>query len=187
MDIDEGDVEIITTTDSAPSETAKHNAETAAADIKKQQEQAAQAAFEKGKPIDSSFGFVPKIKIKLDRLGSIITNTEHWVYTHYHIERELLSQAEIDQEIEETKEDITVMIDNRVKILSIYGDILNVLIDIGAHVSNRAVRVRYRNDEMRKQQGNNQFTQQSEFADNGINNPDGTLTPEAFRRFTGHY
>lgn len=81
-----------------------------------------------------------KIKIKLGRFGQTIADSEQFVFYKYDLNN-VMSDAEVEAERQETKEDVDLLIENRLKIVSEFGDIINVVIDIFSHIATRAMRI----------------------------------------------
>lgn len=80
-----------------------------------------------------------KIRVKLNRFGLLIAEAEQFVYEKYKL-NQLMTPEEIHNEKVEINEDMDLLIDTRVKVLSHYGDIINIVIDMLAHVVTRAFR-----------------------------------------------
>lgn len=81
-----------------------------------------------------------KIKIKLGRFGQTVADSEQFVYYKYNL-NDAMADAEVEAERKETKEDIDMLIENRLKLVSEFGDVINVVIDIFSHIATRAFRI----------------------------------------------
>ena len=81
-----------------------------------------------------------KIKIKLGRFGQTVADSEQFVYYKYDLNN-VMVDAEVEAERRETKEDMDMLIENRLKLVSEFGDVINVVIDIFSHIATRAFRI----------------------------------------------
>ncbi len=87
-----------------------------------------------------------KIKVELGKIGIIIADIEGWTYRKWHM-RSLTEEERV-----ETTNAMKDVIDNRVKIISEYGDILNVAIVIGSHTASRVAEAHINAAEQKQQQ-----------------------------------
>jgi len=91
-----------------------------------------------------------KIAIKLGKIGRIFGEAEQFVYNYMGLNR-LMKPEEIDAEKQEIAEDMAIVIETRIKWVSKFGDLINILIDVISHVVIRASRFYSMPPEQQKQ------------------------------------
>jgi len=155
------DVERVQSVDEPSAATARTLSETAEKDIPKGDfsDPASKLGVTEGSTTSLKEA-VDKVKIKLNKFGSIIAESEQFIYYKWHLNR-LMTDTEIEEEKKEIIDDVNIVIDNRIKVLSKYGDLVNILIDFMSHLVTRAFRF-YANpanrDKVMKSEGNGQTT-----------------------------
>lgn len=80
------------------------------------------------------------ITIKLGRFGNVVADSEQFVYFKTDINR-VMNDEEVEAERKETKDDVDLLIQNRFKLVSEFGDVINVVIDFLSHIATRAFRI----------------------------------------------
>ena len=78
-----------------------------------------------------------KILVELGRLGIIIADFENWIYKKWKL------RPLNEQEREDTVSSIKTLVDNRIRIVSEYGDVVNVVITVGGHTASRIADSRF--------------------------------------------
>ena len=78
-----------------------------------------------------------KIKIKLEKFGSVIATTERAVYTKFGLNEPLLTPEEVEADYRETKEDFEIILKTRTHLESEYGDLINAGIDLTDHLGKK--------------------------------------------------
>jgi hypothetical protein len=97
-----------------------------------------------------------KIRIKINKFGTLVAESEQFIYHRWKLNR-LMTEQEVEDEKKEVVDDVNIMIDNRIKVFSTYGDILNLVIDFMSHIATRAFRF-YGNKEARQKVLSNEGT-----------------------------
>lgn len=99
-------------------------------------EGAAEGEKEKGNDIDKKEpGFKKKFRLKIERFSRLIADGEKFAY-------EKLNAPYKDEYGEETKEDFDEIIENRLTLMSEYGDVLNLMFDLVGHAVDSGLEAR---------------------------------------------
>jgi hypothetical protein len=117
----------------------------AAAEAQEGQEKEGNKEGSGGKEGDKKEGIKKKFSIKLGRLASIVAGAEKMTYKKL--------QAPYHEEwFNETKEDVEEIIEARLVLVSEYGDILTLAIDLGSHAIDAGLEARAENKKEEEKQ-----------------------------------